>query len=124
MKPELRDRWADALESGHYTQARGSMRLKDENKRITHCCLGVLCDLVKDEPEISERIRITKDGRMETFGGKEGEFIDDFWMGGRPSQEVQDFLGLTIEQTDECIHMNDHKRWGFSAIANWIRKNL
>lgn len=123
MKPELRDRWADALESGHYTQARGSMRLKDENKRISYCCLGVLCNLVKDEPEIAERIRITNDGRLESFG-KDRFGVREHWFGGRPSYEVQEFLGLTIEQIDECIQMNDHKRWGFSQIAYWIRKNL
>lgn len=48
MKPEYKQRWIDALISGDYAQ--GKKCLKEEN---TYCCLGVLCDLVKDEVEAS-----------------------------------------------------------------------
>lgn len=42
MKPELKEQWAAALESGEYEQAQG--KLRDNDDRM--CCLGVLCHLV------------------------------------------------------------------------------
>ena len=41
MYEDVRDAWADALESGRYRQGRGLLRsVKGE-----YCCLGVLCEL-------------------------------------------------------------------------------
>ena len=40
MKPEIKQKWINALRSGEYEQGRKSLR--DRNK---YCCLGVLCDL-------------------------------------------------------------------------------
>lgn len=44
MKKEYADKWADALESGKYNQT--DSWLKDSRG---FCCLGVLCDIVKNE---------------------------------------------------------------------------
>ena len=44
MKKEYKDRWVEALRSGKYKQAKGTLRNKEG-----FCCLGVLCDIVKDE---------------------------------------------------------------------------
>lgn len=44
MNPEVRAKWLDALYSGHYKQAHGSLEvIKPEE--AGHCCLGVLCDV-------------------------------------------------------------------------------
>jgi len=48
MKQEIKKRWVAALRSGEYRQ--GKIQLKKENK---FCCLGVLCDIVKDELNLS-----------------------------------------------------------------------
>ena len=48
MKPEIKERWLIALRSGNYQQGKG--QLKDGDR---YCCLGVLCDIVKDEVHIS-----------------------------------------------------------------------
>jgi hypothetical protein len=45
MKKEWADKWVAALRTGPYTQTRRTLR---GSKGF--CCLGVLCDLVKDEP--------------------------------------------------------------------------
>jgi hypothetical protein len=45
MDPNLRYRWAMALKSGTYKQARGTLRRVQDNVVLGHCCLGVLCDL-------------------------------------------------------------------------------
>jgi len=51
MKKHIADRWVAALRSGQYKQAHNTLRLK-VGEETSFCCLGVLCDLVKDEPEI------------------------------------------------------------------------
>jgi hypothetical protein len=52
MKKEWADKWVAALRSGEYQQARLALkridRSTDENKE-SFCCLGVLCDLAKDD---------------------------------------------------------------------------
>lgn len=40
MKIEIKALWIEALVSGRYKQAKGSLRTEDG-----YCCLGVLCDL-------------------------------------------------------------------------------
>lgn len=42
MTPELKEKWAAALESGEYKQAKGLLRDLDDRM----CCLGVLCQIV------------------------------------------------------------------------------
>lgn len=44
IKPEIRELWAAALESGVYIQGKGSLHVKSVNRHYW-CCLGVLCDL-------------------------------------------------------------------------------
>jgi hypothetical protein len=45
MNKELIKRWVEALRSGKYQQGRLSLR----NISNQFCCLGVLCDIAKDE---------------------------------------------------------------------------
>lgn len=44
MDKEIKARWVEALRSGNYEQGRYNLRRRDQ-----FCCLGVLCDVVKDE---------------------------------------------------------------------------
>jgi hypothetical protein len=44
LKPDVKQRWLDALRSGQYKQTVG--RLKDSEG---YCCLGVLCDVLKGD---------------------------------------------------------------------------
>jgi len=45
MKKEIADRWVAALRSGKYKQ--GQYHLNDGNGN--YCCLGVLCELAKED---------------------------------------------------------------------------
>src|ERR1700722_17051899 len=45
MKPEYKAKWVAALRSGKYKQGRAALH----NVSGGMCCLGVLCDIVKDE---------------------------------------------------------------------------
>jgi len=44
MNPEIKKRWLAALRSGEYKQGRAKLRTRD-----TYCCMGVLCDVLKDD---------------------------------------------------------------------------
>jgi hypothetical protein len=44
MKKEIAERWVKALRSGEYKQGKEQLKSKDG-----FCCLGVLCDIVKDD---------------------------------------------------------------------------
>ncbi len=49
MKRSIARKWAKALESGEYKQAKGQLRKGD-----AMCCLGVLCNLhAKENPEFA-----------------------------------------------------------------------
>lgn len=44
MNSEIKQKWLDALRSGEYNQTAGALHNKNG-----FCCLGVLCDIVKDD---------------------------------------------------------------------------
>lgn len=47
MNPDIKARWIEALRSGDYEQALGSLRPRNGG----FCCLGVLCDLYSEETD-------------------------------------------------------------------------
>lgn len=52
LKPEIKTRWLAALRSGQYQQSRSRLRNTKAVSPLVpegYCCLGVLCDVVKDE---------------------------------------------------------------------------
>ena len=48
MNPEIKKRWVEALRSGLYRQGHHTLR-KFEDGVPKDCCLGVLCDLYRQE---------------------------------------------------------------------------
>lgn len=50
LRPEVKKKWTEALRSGRYTQGKDSLRDVNDN----FCCLGVLCDIAKQEGVIPE----------------------------------------------------------------------
>lgn len=49
MKAEYKKAWVGALRSGKYHQTTSTLTRIDENGTKSHCCLGLLCDIVKDD---------------------------------------------------------------------------
>lgn len=45
MNRELRDRWVAALRSGDYKQGKYFLKQTDFKDNVSHCCLGVLCEV-------------------------------------------------------------------------------
>ena len=57
MKKEIMEKWVQALESGDYSQCRGTLRKANKKKsKYGFCCLGVLCNIHAQEyPEIAAK---------------------------------------------------------------------
>jgi hypothetical protein len=48
MNQEIKRQWVEALRSGKFTQGRRLLcRINTDDGSKTHCCLGVLCDILK-----------------------------------------------------------------------------
>lgn len=104
--------WADALESGEWSQ--GQERLKTVDVHGTeYCCLGVLCEL-HDVPfyedyngSISYGVRVSEDG-------------DDTGHDSVP-RNVLRACGIDAADTLVCIKMNDDEGYTFDSIAKVVR---
>lgn len=122
-KIELVKKWIAALRSGEYKQGRDAL-VQKTGKGLRYCCLGVLCDISKDE------FNLKPDGNV---------FVDRF--GGRFSislpLDLSNYLSLREESEynmafeDVLVNLNDgsnrpvfEKKRKFSTIANYIEKNI
>ncbi len=113
MNEEIKKEWVDALRSDKYEQSTCRLRKED-----SFCCLGVLCDLVKD--------RVGLEWKRESFGYFIGD--DDLVL----PTKVKDFAGLG--STNPSVlwegrmymmgHLNDNERLTFKQIADIIESQL
>lgn len=119
MTPEMKAEWLAALRSGNYDKGRRTLKQKiDETDIITHCCLGVLCEVIDlDYPEIMigyDEILIDT-----------GNIPSDIYSTVIPPK-MREKIGLSPETMDELVTMNDDETnpKSFLEIADWIEKNL
>lgn len=118
MDPTFKQLWLEALRSGKYKQGQG--RLRDRNSRF--CCLGVLSDVV---------CPIAWRNDIITWPDNDGYYL---WSDPLAPENCQNAshdlspelcleLGLTSDQTDTLIEMND-EGCSFAEIADYIQENL
>lgn len=105
MDKAIKKKWVKALRSGRYKQ--GAARLFDE-KDGTHCCLGVLCRVMRLRPDNS------------VFGGFYGYGGQNGWL----SDQMLERTGLLDRQQKTLMKMNDKRGKSFAQIADHIEKNL
>jgi hypothetical protein len=102
MDSDIRNLWADALQSDHYYKGKGFLRMNGANGFCRHCPLGVLTDLfmitnpgiVTMSDAMNSGVVVFQDGGSQTTG----ELLP----------VVRDWAGLTsilplVEVTDEEI---------------------
>lgn len=121
MNQDIKERWVAALRSGDYKQTQE--RLRDANG---FCCLGVLCDVVKDDMGVKweEYSIATNDKCSNGFS-----FMNN---NGELPPEVARFCGLppSVTQGDvaiggrSLISMNDNEFESFDTIADLIERHL
>lgn len=103
-----RAKWIEALRSGKYPQAQGRLR-KPLSGVEGYCCLGVACDLYREDHPGSEW---TPGGtfRASAYGPEESSSLLD---------PVQRWLGISNLLENELIGMNDDGA-SFEEIAAFI----
>lgn len=70
MLKAIKEIWVAALRSGKYRQSKSNLKYKKVNQEPGHCCLGVLCDLYKQETgngEWIERPMETSEGQVVNY---------------------------------------------------------
>lgn len=61
MKKEIAKKWVRALRSKKYRQARGVLKTKTKSGSVSHCCLGVLCELYQQERKKAKKPEMVVD---------------------------------------------------------------
>ena len=108
MTPQ-QTKWIEALESGSYPQGNGN--LKKDGK---YCCLGVACEIFKDDLGIKEDV-------IESLSVFDNESC------ALPPQKVVTHLNLLSQYGDgknkqpSLVNLNDHDT-SFKEIAQLLRK--
>ncbi len=110
--------WVEALESGEFKQARGKLTKIGTRGILSHCCLGVACELYRQA-----HIKMIIDDK-EHIGVRayDGEL-------NMLPERVKKWLGLgtttgrymTNRGTGDLMNDNDHHRLSFKKIAAIIR---
>lgn len=113
-----RVKWSEALLNGGYKQATGILHAVETlDSDSGFCCLGVACDLFKDELNIKTRVS----GHCEEFYDDVIGDINSFtaWRSGYMPIKVARFLGLNQNSQQILAALND-KRVSFAIIASIV----
>jgi len=124
MDESVKQEWVEALRSGEYKQATGALR-KWANDGVKYCCLGVLCDIVKDRVNgyWNDVDFGLADFRLDVEGGKSAiealpeAIVTTFDL---PSKEVE-IDDTTLTSLNDGIGCEEHS---FDEIADLIEKHL
>lgn len=55
MNKNVMKKWVKALRSGKYKQGQGLLKQTTEQNTISHCCLGVLCEIYNNDMRKSKK---------------------------------------------------------------------
>lgn len=109
MNRSDRDLWTKALRSGKYKQCRKHLHVI-EGGGTGYCCLGVYCDVMGVEfRESSDKTAI-----YDFNGIKDAGLLPDVF---------RDLQGITYDQQQSLIELNDENEASFEEIADWIEDN-
>jgi hypothetical protein len=117
---EVRDRWTAALRSGDYVQGHARLRVVDDDGRVRHCCLGVLCELA-----VAAGV-----ARLDAAAGTYHDPVvqPDFGYGGVLPPSVVDWAGLRDPNPAvdgvQLSYWNDIAGSTFASIADKIERCL
>jgi hypothetical protein len=95
MDTEVKRKWIEALRSGDFKQWRGALVATDGHDRWL-CCLGVGFCIAKPDKDV----------------------------GASWTDEAAEAIGLTVEQREILVSMNDSEKRSFAEIADYIEANL
>ena len=113
MNHDIKNEWVTALRSDKYRQIQGQLRDNLKGKHVGYCCLGVLCEITKQET----------DGEWDQYNSVCFK-IGNKSEGYTPPRKVLNHAGLTEAHVETLIGMNDDAKCTFKQIANFIDNNL
>lgn len=114
-------KWVDALRSGRYQQGRGSLHGTPQE----FCCLGVACDIYRQETGNGEWQSPFEFEEDDTYFMLDGQLYQSL-----PPTKVDDYFGIDpIYHKPEFdlpkfITMNDEDKLTFEQIADVIERTL
>lgn len=124
MDPTIKASWLTALRSGDYIQGRHYLRRKFLNRdEVRLCSIGVLLETMYG-PEVWEpwHTEYFNDGPRRVYETNSNAITAGLVQG--LSDDLMNEVGITINQHDELISMNDHETHTFPKLADWIDENL
>lgn len=114
MNSDVKEKWLAALRSGRYTQGREYLKTADALGRVSHCCLGVLSEVmgVPSKPRYAEdrTLNFQYPGYTPASG-----YPDPDW--------AYDACDLLNDDMYALAEMNDRGD-SFEEIADWIEEKL
>jgi hypothetical protein len=108
LRPEIKQRWLEALRSGRYEQGGGRLRDRGDH----YCVLGVLCDLAVEDEQV-------------TWEPAEDDFTcGSFVCFPPPRLRAWAWEHYSSEVENHLFNLNDGNFASFTQIADYIEANL
>ncbi len=115
MIKKYKEKWIAALRSGDYRQNRGSLRRMVDETNFGYCCLGVLCEVLKEDKKLCQEGFVFENDQC-IYSGAIG-------YASLPTKLLER-LKIEVKTQDKLITMNDYKHRNFKEIANYISRYL
>jgi hypothetical protein len=116
MNKEIKARWVEALRSGNYEQGRYNLRQNNQ-----FCCLGVLCDVVKDE--VGCNWLPSQDHFSNLYKFDEADEILPIVVAEYADLQVSPRLEIATGVV-EIANLNDSAEYSFEQLADLIEQQL
>jgi hypothetical protein len=131
MKKTVMKKWVKALRSGKFKQTKNRLKRTNTQGKVSHCCLGVLCELYNDEMIKNKKEKLKETIQSSAYHEKQVthsfDGIDDILP-----KKVMNWSGLGTDdggfddpdttKPSKLTEMNDEGK-RFTTIANFIEKN-
>lgn len=133
MDNKVKALWLEALRSGEYDQAKGTLKEDQEDGSVGYCCLGVLCEVAVQEGVIKPAVP-WKPIDDDDYMGNCGHYKYDTEMDVLPDA-VMEWAGInsksgmlpeffTFENSEHTagslVDLNDDFHFDFNQIADVI----
>ncbi len=127
MKPEIAEIWATELEKGEKKKTRSTLRRGEKS----FCCLGVLCEIYRQETGEGEWIK-DEDGLLFDDGISDSDAANlprgvREWAemaGASGATRFGSLMSMNHEEFYSLVSINDDTNKSFKDIAKIIRKNV
>lgn len=114
-------KWVEALRSGKYTQGTEKLRKILTTGQVTHCCLGVLCEINTIDENVISNFKCIEGSDLQSFLNIRSSRGVAFEPNGLP-QPFEIRKGNKKVMVNHLADAND-KGVSFKNIATWIEKN-